>query len=221
MIIGLLAVTLMIGNSAITGEAASTDTVSSATTKTTTVNTTTAQPTEKPKAAIPKPATPKATQTPKTSPTLKATPAPKATPVPKVQPTANKAVTESQKNYESGIYRGTYSDNNEMQVGLEFELKENRITSIKFRHLMYKGKDYKNEKEDQTIIALTKQYNTLLTHLVDKDLRTELKSLYKPGDIVKDSGVDGVSGATLRAGKLISAINDALNRGVYSYPSSK
>lgn len=40
--------------------------------------------------------------------------------------------------------------------------------------------------------------------------------MYEPGDIVKEE-VDGFTGATIRAGKIISAVRDGLNRGVYSY----
>jgi hypothetical protein len=59
---------------------------------------------------------------------------------------------------------------------------------------------------------LAAEYKSLIDHLIGKDIRDSLSDLYKPGTIV-----DAASGATLRAGKVISAIRDALNRGVYSY----
>lgn len=120
--------------------------------------------------------------------------------------------------YENGIYRGVFLDSGEAQVGVEIELKDNKVASAKYRQLFYKAKDYKNEKEDTKVMALTKQYTDLLASLVGKDVNTAINSLYKPGDIVKDTGVDGMTGATLKSGKVISALRDALNRGVYSYP---
>lgn len=120
--------------------------------------------------------------------------------------------------YENGIYRGVFLDSGESQVGVEVTLMDNKVTAAKYRHLYYKAKDYKNEKEDPKVIALTKQYNDLLASLVGKDVNAAINSLYKPGDIVKESGVDGMTGATLKSGKVISALRDALNRGLYSYP---
>lgn len=120
--------------------------------------------------------------------------------------------------YENGVYRGVFLDSGESQVGVEIEVKDNKVSAAKFRQLFYKAKDYRNEKEDAKVMAIAKQYTDLLTSLIGKDVNTGINSLYKPGDIVKDTGVDGMTGATLRSGKVISAIRDALNRGVYSYP---
>lgn len=221
---------VLIFSSASYAATTSTDTVTSATAETTTVTTAPkATTTVAPKATT---TAPKATTTtaPKTT-----TAAPKATTMaPKATATAPKAATPAKtttapvkaaaapavqtKTYEDGTYRGIFLDTNELQVNVDFQLKDNKVTSIKYRWLAYKGKDYKNEKEDPKLMELTKQYTTLITHLVEKDIRTAVKELYKPGDIVKDSTVDGMTGATLKSGKVISAINDALNRGVYSYP---
>ncbi len=132
------------------------------------------------------------------------------------KPLLNKVKTE-EKSYEDGTYRGIFFDTNELQVNVDLKLMDNKVTEIKFRALNYKAKDYKNEKEDQKIMDVTKQYTTLINHLKEKDIRTSVKELYTPGEIVKDTTIDGLSGATLRSGKVISAINDALNRGVYSY----
>lgn len=118
-------------------------------------------------------------------------------------------------NYEDGTYRGTFSDSGSMQVGVQLKLEGNIVTEATFRHLEYKNVDYRKEETDKTIIALRGQYESLLEHLVGKDIREHLKDLYEPGNIAED--IDAFSGATVRAGKVISATRDALNRGVYSY----
>lgn len=120
--------------------------------------------------------------------------------------------------YENGTYRGVFLDSGEAQVGVQLEVVDNKVTSAKYRHLYYKAVDYRNEKVDSKIMTLTKQYTDLLNSMVGKDVNSAINSLYKPGDIVKDTGVDGMTGATLKSGKVISALRDALNRGVYSYP---
>lgn len=60
--------------------------------------------------------------------------------------------------------------------------------------------------------AITKQYKECADYLVGKDVSAVL-DLYTPGNIASD--VDAFTSATLRSNKLISAIFDGLNRGVY------
>lgn len=121
-----------------------------------------------------------------------------------------------QEQYADGTYRGTYLDNGENQVTIEFVLADNKVQSIKFRGLNYKGIDYLSDTADATTKAIADQHQQLIDALVNKDINTELEKLYKPGDIAKD--IEGFASATLRSGKIISAIRDALNRGVYSLP---
>ncbi|KAB3527289.1 FMN-binding protein [Alkaliphilus serpentinus] len=120
------------------------------------------------------------------------------------------------KNYEDGIYRGAYVDGGYRQVGVEFKLENNIVTSFSLKHLEYKGINYINEKENQTIVGLREQYDQLANYLIGKDIQESLMNLYKPGEIVTNQ-VDTFTGATIRSGKIISATRDALNRGVYSY----
>lgn len=131
----------------------------------------------------------------------------------KVQTTAT---TVQEVSYENGTYRGTFSDGGSMQVGVEFKLENNIVKEAKLRYLEYKGVNYLKEETDKTIIGLAQQYKTLFEHLVEKDIRESLGDLYEPGNIVTEN-VDAFTGATIRAGKIISATRDALNRGVYSY----
>lgn len=112
--------------------------------------------------------------------------------------------------FEDGTYRGVYGEVDN-QVTIEFSLKDNVVTKISYRNLAYRGINYRTST-DEGIVTWRNQYQALIDHLVGKDLRESLPELYKPGQIV-----DAVGGATLRSGKVISAIRDALNRGVYAY----
>ncbi len=128
--------------------------------------------------------------------------------------------------YEDGTYRGFFADRGDIQVVVELKLENNHVTSINFRQLFHRTGgvpiDYRTETENEMIIGLRKQHDQLINHLVGKDIRKSLSDLYDPGSIVtdtvlKENGIDVFSGATLRSGKIISAIRDALNRGVYRY----
>lgn len=126
--------------------------------------------------------------------------------------------------YEDGTYRGIFADSGEFQVSIQFKLTNNIVSAVSFRQLGYSGVNYRTS-QDPKIVALRKQHEDLANYLEGKDIRESLKDLYTPGNIVDNvsvpkangEGVDVLTGATLRAGKIISAVRDALNRGVYSY----
>ncbi|MOA52695.1 hypothetical protein D3C78_1760330 [compost metagenome] len=61
---------------------------------------------------------------------------------------------------------------------------------------------------------MLRQYRQGIAHLEGQPL-ANLFDLYEPGQVVED--IDAFSGATLRASKVISAVRDALNRGVYQW----
>lgn len=111
--------------------------------------------------------------------------------------------------YQDGTYRGGYLDSTQVQV--EFVLKDNKFESVKLRSLGYKGTDYL-KSEDAAMQAIAGQYGECVDYLVGKDISAVL-DLYTPGNIASD--VDTFTSATLRSNKLISAIFDGLNRGVY------
>lgn len=111
--------------------------------------------------------------------------------------------------YEDGTYRGTYLNPTEVEV--EFVLKDNVFQSIKFRALAHKGINYL-KSENQLEQKLANQYQAVIDYLVGKPL-SAIKDAYTPGDFVED--IDGFTGATVRSAKIISAVNDALTRGVY------
>jgi len=118
--------------------------------------------------------------------------------------------------YENGTYRGMFADRGDIQVAVEYVLKDNKVEKISFRQLFHNGNNYRTEKDNDLVIKLRKQHEELINYLAGKDIRTSLRDLYTPEDIIKTE-IDGLSGATVRSGKIISAINDGLNRGIYKY----
>lgn len=127
-----------------------------------------------------------------------------------------KTESKTSQSYENGTYRGAYIDGGYMQVGVEFKLEDNIIKSMALKHLEYKGINYLKEEENKTAVGVRGQYQKLADYLVGKDIRDSLSDLYDPGKIVTEN-VDALTGATLRSGKIISSVRDALNRGVYKY----
>jgi len=113
-----------------------------------------------------------------------------------------------------------------MQVAVEFKLRSNVVDDITFKTLFYKVNYINNDSV--TVTGIKEQYEALLEHLMRKDIRIALKDLYEPEKIAKievcckpnspdPDKPNAFSGATLRSGKVISAIRDGLNRGVYRY----
>lgn len=114
--------------------------------------------------------------------------------------------------YADGTYRGGYIDPTQIEV--QFTLKDNQFTEVRFRALSYRDVNYL-KSEEALVKAIAQQYTDLADYLIGKDVST-LKDLYFPENITKD--MDTATAATLRSSKLISSINDGLNRGPYSLP---
>lgn len=117
--------------------------------------------------------------------------------------------------HEDGTYRGAFIDGDAIQVNIEIVLANDVVTDATFRHLR-RDDDYHLETDREPYQSVIRQYQESLDHLVGKHLDTHLTDLYRPEQIVSTE-VDGYSAATIRSNKIISAIRDALNRGVYSY----
>lgn len=114
--------------------------------------------------------------------------------------------------YENGTYRGFYYDGGIEQIGIQFNVKDNKLSNLQYRSLMYKDGDYLADSATDVQKQIRKQYEDALAYLDGKDI-SSIYDLYSPGDMIKDT--DAVTGATLRSAKLISAIQDGLNRGLY------
>ena len=118
--------------------------------------------------------------------------------------------------YEDGTYRGSFIDRGLIQVNVQFILVDGVIKEATFRHLQGIEPPYYLENEEEPYKSVIQQYEEALQYLVGKPLSDHLVHLYEPGDLVQTE-VDGYTGATIRSGKIISAIRDALSRGVYRY----
>lgn len=129
--------------------------------------------------------------------------------------TINDGSTVLGTDYEDGTYRGSYVDGDVNQISIEFVLKDQKFESIKYRALAYKGTDYLDEAATGVIKAVKDQYDQAANALVGKSV-SDINILYNPTDVAQD--VDTVTAATLRTGKLISALWDGLNRHPYKLP---
>ncbi len=118
--------------------------------------------------------------------------------------------------YQDGTYRGIFADRGDIQVSLQFTLEDNKVTVASFRELYHSGIDYLTTKDYATVQGIREQHQALIDYLKGKDIRHSLDDLYNPGEIATKD-VDGFTGATLRSGKIISAVRDGLNRGIYRY----
>ncbi len=117
--------------------------------------------------------------------------------------------------HEDGTYRGVFIDRDSIQVNVEFSLKDGIMTRAAFRHL-HGGGNYHLRTDLEPYRSVIQQHEEALSHLVGKNLDLHLSDLYNPQNIVTTQ-VDGYTAATIRSNKIISAIRDGLNRGVYSY----
>ena len=114
--------------------------------------------------------------------------------------------------YEDGTYRGSYMESHGEEIGIEFTIKDNCFTEISYRTLWYKRNDYLTADPEGPIGRIAGQFQALIDYLIGKPI-SSVNDLYRPGEIAPD--VDGFSGATLRAPKVISAIWDGLGRHAY------
>ena len=122
--------------------------------------------------------------------------------------------SSEENNYRNGVYRGVFIDRDVIQVNVEFTLVDGIVKDAKFRHLR-QDDDYRLGTEEEPYKSVIAQYQQALDYLVGKDLMKHLDDLYLPHTIITLE-VDGYSAATLRTNKIISAIRDGLNRGVYT-----
>ncbi len=129
--------------------------------------------------------------------------------------------------YPDGRYRGSFFDSGDYEVALQFHIEDNTLYNLSYRHLYWRGDDYLNpECEDNELFppsdleVLAEQHKELLEYLEGKDV-SAIGDLFTPEIAAEDKDgefVDTWSAATIRSAKVISAMRDALNRGVYRLP---
>lgn len=111
--------------------------------------------------------------------------------------------------FADGVYRGSYMEDGEEEVAVEFTLENNVFSDVRYRALSYHGVDYLSPDAPEDAKRVAGQFEALLAHLQGQPWTPSTTST-SPATSRPD--VDGFSGATLRAPKVISAIWDALNR---------
>ena len=113
------------------------------------------------------------------------------------------ATKASKAQYPDGTYRGVYISSQETQVELQFDLKNDVITSVKYRTLFYKGHDWLKEDE---YVAKNGGYLKLLERITNKKIQDVLPTMYNSDEIQ-------AGGATVRESKVRSALQYGLNVG--------
>ena len=115
--------------------------------------------------------------------------------------------------YEDGTYRGIYEDQGNQQISIQFDLENGLFTDMSYRKLFYRDNDYLDAEPGDTFYPIRSQHEQALEHLTGRS-PDDIDDLYRPGDILND--YEGFSGATVRGTKIRSAIQDGLNRRIYS-----
>ncbi len=123
-----------------------------------------------------------------------------------------------------GRYRGSFSERDETPVSLEITVKDGAITEIGWRHMAYRKNDYL-KPANPMMEGLRSQYTDCANYLVGAKGVDEIVSrlefmIGSPSgpalEAIKTQKVDAFTAATIRAGKIRSAVIDAFNRGVYA-----
>ncbi|AFG37305.1 FMN-binding protein [Spirochaeta africana] len=122
------------------------------------------------------------------------------------------AVDRTIGNFADGRYRGTFGDRGDQQVSIQFELENNTFSNLRYRHLYYGGVDYRQIDSDHELYPVYRQHMQLAEYLEGQPV-SAVFDLYDPGNVIDD--IDGFTGATVRANKVLSAIMNALTRDVY------
>ena len=121
------------------------------------------------------------------------------------------ATKASKAQYPDGTYRGVYISSQETQVELQFDLKNDVITSVKYRTLFYKGHDWLKEDE---YVAKNGGYMKLLERITNKKIQDVLPTMYNSEEIEK-------GGATVREMKVRAALQYGLNIGPFKLPKKE
>lgn len=107
-------------------------------------------------------------------------------------------------NLNDGVYRGGYIFPEEVTV--QFTINNNIISNLEYLRLGLEGKDYLN---DETFEEIRAKYEAVLQYLDGKDIRVSLSDLHS------QEKMSGIADNSIEVGKIISAIHDAFNRGIY------
>ena len=125
-----------------------------------------------------------------------------------VSAVAAKKAPATKSQYPDGTYRGIYISKQDTEVEVQFDLKNDVITSAKYRTLFYKGHDWLKEDE---YIAKNSGYLKLLERITNQKVQDVMPTMYNSEEIEK-------GGATVREMKVRSALQYGLNLGPFKLP---
>lgn len=115
-------------------------------------------------------------------------------------------------NYIDGDYRGAYSDGGIEQLSVEFTLRDGLFESIRLNSVNYRDGNYLDADATRIQQQVASQYAEGADYLIGKPV-SAVSDLMDATAVTSDR--DAVTSATLRTGKLLSAVNDGLRRGAF------
>ncbi len=121
-----------------------------------------------------------------------------------------------------GDYRGHFDDR-EHNVSVQITLENEEIVDVSLRWAYYRGEDYRGADEDPFAGIFDQHVESLeyligargVEEIVERTIHMEGSPSGPALDAIATQDVDGFSAATIRSGKIGSAVRDAFNRGRY------
>ena len=123
---------------------------------------------------------------------------------------------------QDGDYRGHFDDR-EHNVSVQLRVQNEEIVDVSLRWAYYRGVDYRGADEnpyagiyDQHVEALEYLIGARgVAEIVERTVHMEGTPSGPALEAIETQEVDGFTAATIRSGKLGSAVRDAFNRGRY------
>ena len=121
-----------------------------------------------------------------------------------------------------GDYRGHFDDR-EHNVSVQLTIENEEIVAVALRWAYYRGHDYRAADEnpqagiyDQHVESLEYLLGaTGVDEIVERTIHMEGTPSGPALEAIETQDVDGFTAATIRSGKIASAVRDAFNRGRY------
>lgn len=121
-----------------------------------------------------------------------------------------------------GDYRGHFDDR-EHNVSVQLTIENEEIVGVSLRWAYYRGEDYRGADEDPYAGIYDQHVESLeyligargVEEIVERTVHMEGTPSGPALEAIATQDVDGFSAATIRSGKIGSAVRDAFNRGRY------
>jgi len=121
-----------------------------------------------------------------------------------------------------GDYRGHFDDR-EHNVSVQITIENEEIVGVALRWAYYRGVDYRSADEDPYAGIYDQHVESLeyllgatgVDEIVERTVHMEGTPSGPALEAIQTQDVDGFAAATIRSGKIASAVRDAFNRGRY------